>query len=311
MIYANLCNFLSLFLLRYSIQCTDRNVYYVECSVAKCGLNPIYSKESFVDGLQALPGYWPWYAKVNLNGNFYCDGTLLSTDTVLLQPGCTVTSGNLSVTLGSVRPQRDNAEAVVYRVLQTIIQTPDSSDPALTLVKVNRPIDVSHYVRPICWANPMMMSGVGNPINNGMDCVVLTTTTTNPEHDQLQSKLAKIVNIDKCIHSVYEYRVGVTGGAGNDSLPANTLTMENYGNKLCVDLNDHPELSTNCTNCATTGRHLYCRRPGGTWQLLAIEHRRLHPHQQQQQQWKSTTTTDVPKQSSNLILFRILPKLSL
>lgn len=282
----------------------------MQCALPKCGLtsfNLDYSL-SHSNSHQALPGYWPWFAKVNLNGNYHCDGTLVSVDSVLVQSTCPLLSQhssqwnslNVTVTLGSVRLFNDNREASRY-VMSHITTTTSSTstspastdwEPQLSLIKLSKPVDVSHYIRPICHNGES--AGWINTVSS-LRCAVLGL---NYELDQLQWKVAKIVNMDKC--------TTLPHNTSPKSITANLMSADKqrHGNKLCVEVfdndTDHGDtLADNiesCHNCSVTGRHLYCSNKH-SWHLYGLEHRMVVPSR--------TANT------ASLIIFQMVPKLSL
>ena len=290
----NLCKSI---LWRYSSQCKNRQIYYVECAIAKCGINTGQWEEIGSDkrgSKKAFPGYWPWFAKINLNGNYFCEGTLLSADTVLAQSSCfhmerqLLSSHNLSVTLASVRFQQDNIEAQRFSVSQVTALAGNDLEPKLHLVRLTESSNATRYIRPVCHKTDIFAS-----TNNftSLNCVVIGL---NYELDQLQSRQVHIVANEKCHLQLDHF---------NSSTPW-TSAEQKTRQHLCVEFSESewPEHCTNhvgsteCTGFGNAGRHLFCQFKS-SWHLIGVE--------------SASTTTKVSTDTSKfMIIFELLPRLS-
>ncbi|OTF76863.1 hypothetical protein BLA29_004410, partial [Euroglyphus maynei] len=214
----------------YPIQCKSKQVYYMHCSDIKCGINHIpndsliFYNEDVIgtnanngnddgNGKKSYPGYWPWYAKININGHYYCDGTLISLDTILTQTTCfnghidtksmiSNNNNNITIILGSVRLSKDNIDAMEYRVgsIQQQLLMNNSNEQRLTLLKLEQHIimDRLNIIRPICPPPPPKQSSSSSLSSlTGLadKCVIVNL---NYEQDMLNHRPVKIVNMEQC-----------------------------------------------------------------------------------------------------------------
>ena len=252
---------------RYSTQCKNRDIYYVDCAISKCGISVghIDQTMSTIDNPnKAFVGYWPWFAKLSLNGNYFCDGTLLSVDTVLTQATCFISgeqpnsmiNQNISVTLGSVRFYRDNIEAQKFSIRQVTPYLEAESANYLHLVRLATPINSTRFIRPVCYNRDISVSNISS-----LRCTLLGL---NYQFDQLESRTVSAVNLDKCIHQ----RVQANISSGQS---------QHNGSQLCIQLSSESDSEKNSlydsvydNNYSSSGRHLYCMVKF-TWYLFGVE----------------------------------------
>jgi hypothetical protein len=246
---------------RYPSQCKNREIYYIECAISKCGVSGAHAGQDTTpfEQSKAFSGYWPWFAKINFNHNYFCEGTLLSTDTVLAQATCFTQehssllskSHNLSVSLGSVRFYGDNVERQTFAVSQVTPLSVAGLEQKLDLIRLTVPANVSRYIRPICQNADVL--GLAN--TSGLHCILLRS---NFETDQLQSRVVQLVNLSHCAE-----HFNVTNST--------TESSWSRSRKLCIQLGDESH-SVDCSSgeCAGGGRHLYCQFKF-IWYLFGVE----------------------------------------
>lgn len=303
----------------------------MECVNAKCGMNALFLDSELAlsshGHTKSYTGYWPWYAKITMNGAYYCDGTLLSMDTILAQASCFdhnhiqgqhLQRHNLSASLGSIRYQQDNVEARTYAIQDVNIVKSLSSGTTWHLIKLNQTVDMSMHIGPACHSHEVA-SSVHN--HDSVKCVVLHM---NYEHDELQYKQVRIVPIDQCIEhdrpSGHDSGTTAERDHRNTSTTTTTTTTStpywtnrtswnevHYDNKLCVEMASAESSSPVVSSSAE--RHLYCNYQH-KWYMFAVEQRRVasllssssynHHHHHQQQDRRR-----------NLFLFETMTKLQL
>lgn len=164
----------------HSTPCTNRRIVHISCGNLDCGLNPAYSPpEKRIDFFEkskawkdviktnqemiyrAFDGDWPWHAILSKNSDYVCDATLIRNDWIILSSHClddynlmsfshhlpqSILNLKYQFTLGSIRLTNKSPLYSVERKILAII----SSSFNLTLVRLNKPIEPSNYIRPIC-----------------------------------------------------------------------------------------------------------------------------------------------------------------
>lgn len=274
----------------------------MECARAKCGISvPVVEADGSSN--QAFPGNWPWYAKItDKNGNYFCDGTLVSSNAVLTQANCFASeshfpsSHNLSVTLATVRFfQQENVEAKLFSVAE--INSLSEMGGDVYMLRLSTSCNASRNIRPVCRAD------VQSSLNNvsSLQCVLLSL---HFEADRLFSQKVHIVPVEKC-----QEQANSSAGA---AIHSHWTSADAERRKVCVQLSE-AEWSSGSGQCANfgnsgdcmtylgnTGRHLFCQVKS-IWHLFAVE---------------VQTAVSVSKQSSSeekrwhYRLFETLPRLS-
>ncbi|KAH9501323.1 hypothetical protein DERF_012177 [Dermatophagoides farinae] len=284
----------------YPIQCKSKQVYYMQCSDIKCGINHIpmdsliFDEDVAIiggttinndydnnnndddDGQKSYPGYWPWYAKININGHYYCDGTLITLDTIIVQTTCfnvgqidpksmMANNNNITVILGSVRLSKDNIESNEFRVgsiKQQIIDDPKRKQQQqqqrqrLTLLKLEQRIqtDKLNLIRPICSPKQSTTTTTTTSTSSWTSSHKCVIVNLNYEQDMLNHRPVKIINVEQCrrhltipsfnhnINNHYQVRLNESIKLSNHSqYSSSTISMNfeneiNYDDKLCVKL---------------------------------------------------------------------------
>ncbi|KAH7637852.1 atrial natriuretic peptide-converting enzyme-like protein [Dermatophagoides farinae] len=165
--------------------------------------------------------YWPWYAKININGHYYCDGTLITLDTIIAQTTCfnvgqidpksmMANNNNITVILGSVRLSKDNIESNEFRVgsiKQQIIDDPKRKQQQqqqqrqrLTLLKLEQRIqtDKLNLIRPICSPKQSTTTTTTTSTSSWTSSHKCVIVNLNYEQDMLNHRPVKIINVEQC-----------------------------------------------------------------------------------------------------------------
>ena len=217
----------------------------MQCSNEKCGINHIPIDSLTIDkdvdiiettinnnltddddGLKkSYPGYWPWYAKININGHYYCDGTLITWDTIIAQTICfngqidpklmINNNNNITIILGSVRLSTiNNIESKEFRVSSIQQQIIDDNNlnekhqqqqqqQRITLLKLEQRIQMNklNLIRPICLTKTSYSTSsnwwwtTSSNAESSHKCVIVKL---NYEQDMLNHRPVKIVNMEQC-----------------------------------------------------------------------------------------------------------------
>lgn len=219
----------------------------------------------------AFPGNWPWYAKItDKNGNYFCDGTLVSANAVLTQANCFASeiqmpsSHNLSVTLASVRFQQDNVEAKQFSVAQINSLSEMGSD--VYMLRLSTASNASQNIRPVC-----SQSDIQRSLNNisSLQCVLLSL---HFEADRLFSQKVHVLPVERCHEQA--------NSSATAGIHSNWSSADAQRRKVCVQLSESSAGSAQCAkfgnsgDCITymgnTGRHLFCQVKS-IWHLFAVE----------------------------------------
>ncbi|XP_063076944.1 tryptase-like [Engraulis encrasicolus] len=179
-----------------------------------CGQVPLNSR--IVGGEDAPPGNWPWQVSIyNLcYGSHVCGGTLVNNQWVLTAAHCiswrsdpdvwTVYLGKQN--LSSTAPNPNEVKRYVDKV---IVHSDYYSEPYandIALMKLDRPVDFTSYIRPIClasnmssfhnatcWATGWGTVGYGDPL---------------PDPGTLQEVELQVVGNNECACEIQNTRLG-------------------------------------------------------------------------------------------------------
>ncbi|XP_059480367.1 uncharacterized protein LOC132199566 isoform X2 [Neocloeon triangulifer] len=158
-----------------SSHCPSKAAVRLGCSDLQCGVRPLAVSQwaRIVGGGNAGPGAWPWQAALYKEGQFQCGGSLISSQWLLSASHCF--AHNLDAywvaRMGALRRGTDLPSPYEQlRRINRIIQHPGYLDTGfindLALLKMERPVDFSDYIRPVCLPPPT---------------AVVTTTTESAE----------------------------------------------------------------------------------------------------------------------------------
>ncbi|RZF36564.1 hypothetical protein LSTR_LSTR010675 [Laodelphax striatellus] len=131
--------------------CNERNVLFINCTNIDCGLQSARQSQGIMGlGKMALPGDWPWHAALFKAGIHVCDATIVDALWLLTSASCFQGQGKSEwvARLGSIRltsqPPWQQERHIVGMVKSPV------EGSTMVLVKLDRPIAFSDFVRPVC-----------------------------------------------------------------------------------------------------------------------------------------------------------------
>lgn len=135
-------------------ECPERKVIKVLCDELDCGIpsaRGIHSASGVI-GLQmnALPGDWPWHAALFRSHVHACDAALLHPSWLITTAACFQGQPKAEWTarLGTVRIQSTTPWQQERRIVGMVRSPVEGS--MLALVRLEEPLEMSDFVRPIC-----------------------------------------------------------------------------------------------------------------------------------------------------------------
>ncbi|XP_075220339.1 atrial natriuretic peptide-converting enzyme [Lycorma delicatula] len=131
--------------------CQNKTVFFINCSNIECGLQSARLTQT-VDGLgkMAAPGDWPWHVSLFKSGTHVCDATVIDSLWLLTSASCFQGQGKSEwiARLGTVRLTSQSPWQQERHVLGMVKSPVEGS--TMVLVKLDRPIVFSDYIRPVC-----------------------------------------------------------------------------------------------------------------------------------------------------------------
>lgn len=109
-----------------------------------------------VGGEDALPGQWPWHVALYRDGLYACGATLLDRQWLISAAHCFFPHmyRYWSARLGSWRLSSMPPQQQLIRITQAVIYDGydhfGSSDGDIALLRLERPVELSNWVRPVC-----------------------------------------------------------------------------------------------------------------------------------------------------------------
>ncbi|KAG8296553.1 hypothetical protein J6590_054369 [Homalodisca vitripennis] len=133
------------------VPCPEKSVLHVTCKDAECGIQPA-RVTSGVEGLakMAALGDWPWHAALLKDGVHVCDATVVHPQWLLTSASCFQGQQKAEwvARLGSVRLTSTTPWQQERHVVGMTKSPVEGS--TVVLVKLDSPLLVSDFVRPIC-----------------------------------------------------------------------------------------------------------------------------------------------------------------
>ncbi|MEE6519649.1 hypothetical protein FKM82_017342 [Ascaphus truei] len=133
-------------------------VRFLLLCLAGCG--QVVFSDRIVGGKDALQGKWPWQVSIVYQNRHICGGSLVSRNWVVSAAHCFPSSTNISnlqILLGGHSLLNLSSHAVILPVKKVIIHpiySGDGTSGDLALVEMEREVNVSSYIRPICLPSP-------------------------------------------------------------------------------------------------------------------------------------------------------------
>ena len=145
-------------------QCHRDVVVHLTCESLVCGITPstnqwrndVQKNARIVGGEDALPGQWPWHVGLYRDGHYACGATLLDKEWLISAAHCFYPhmyrywAARLgSWRLSSMPPQQELIK-ITHAVIYDGYDHFGSSDGDIVMLKLERPANLSTWVRPVC-----------------------------------------------------------------------------------------------------------------------------------------------------------------
>ncbi|XP_029375353.1 transmembrane protease serine 2 [Echeneis naucrates] len=123
-----------------------------------CGQSPNAPSTRIVGGTEAVNGAWPWQVSLQIQGQHFCGGSIISPYWILSAAHCfqeysrpylwTVYSGDVSlIKMGF------GSGKTVEKIISHANYDPDTKDNDIALLKLNTPLSFTGTVKPVCLPN--------------------------------------------------------------------------------------------------------------------------------------------------------------
>ncbi|XP_065333244.1 serine protease nudel-like isoform X2 [Cloeon dipterum] len=142
-----------------SSKCMSKTAIRLGCNELQCGERPLAVNQwsRVVGGSNAGPGAWPWQAAMYKEGQFQCGASLVGASWLLSAGHCFAHSldAHWVARLGALRRGTDLPSPFEQtRRVARVVLHPGYLDKGflndLALLRMERPVEFSDYVRPIC-----------------------------------------------------------------------------------------------------------------------------------------------------------------
>ncbi|XP_012544680.3 atrial natriuretic peptide-converting enzyme [Bombyx mori] len=143
-------------------ECPQRKVIRIICDQLDCGIPSARgtSSTSGVDSLprSARPGDWPWQASLLRSNIHACDGSLIHPSWLITTASCFQGQPKAEWTarFGTVRIQSTTPWQQERRIVGMVRSPVEGS--MLVLVRLEEPVEMTDFVRPICLSNKALYS---------------------------------------------------------------------------------------------------------------------------------------------------------
>lgn len=235
--------------------CPTRQVLKVSCSNLECGIQQTHG----INGLKSLGkmsshGDWPWHVALFKEEAHICDGTLVSPEWVATttscfqgQPKAEWRARFATIRLSSTSPW-DQERRIVGMVKSPV------EGCTIALIKLDRPVMVNDFVRPICLPKEGVMSLESIMGKKGKESdIECNTLGWMRNRDQLQRIQVKVVEKQKC----------------------ENISISNV-NSICTETIHGQD---DCNEEEFAGSPMMCSSPnvtvGGKWHLIGIANWRI------------------------------------
>lgn len=159
--------------------------------------NPFF-QQRIVGGAPSAPNAWPWQVFLNFD-RYSCGGTLMSNLWVITAVHCTFRHPpNSFIRLGLTNIA--DPTAGIRRNILRVVQHPEFYKPIdwnndISLVQMDRPVEFTEYIKPICLPPPSLV------IPDGTPCIVSgwgRSRKGGKISDSLQEVAVKLMSEERC-----------------------------------------------------------------------------------------------------------------
>ncbi|XP_050406249.1 MAM and LDL-receptor class A domain-containing protein 2 isoform X2 [Patella vulgata] len=135
--------------------CPNDMCVYVNCEPRGCGQRAKTMTQTIVNGEDASPGVWPWQISMQRIGKHYCGGSLISPNFVVTAAHCIeqykLEFSFIDIVLGATKLAAKESMQVKRKIKRLVLHNHifhERND--IALIQLNRPVEYTDYVRPIC-----------------------------------------------------------------------------------------------------------------------------------------------------------------
>ncbi|XP_051534639.1 transmembrane protease serine 13-like isoform X2 [Myxocyprinus asiaticus] len=232
-------------LVNVSSTCANEQVVSLQCT--DCGKQQTTSR--IIGGSASKLGQWPWQVSLHFNGRHVCGGSLISPDFVVSAAHCfqgTMTNtGSWRVYVGTISQNYLQIFSNVKKIIVNENYNGRSNDNDITLLKLDKPVDFSDTVQPVC------LPGFDQNFSETSECWTSGFGTTEEGGDHASTNLMGVtVNI-------IDSRVCNSSRVYNGAISKNMLCSGdmNGGRDSCQ---------------GDSGGPLVCKGGNGRWYLVGI-----------------------------------------
>ncbi|KAJ8918592.1 hypothetical protein NQ315_013097 [Exocentrus adspersus] len=172
-------------------QCPSKQVLKVSCSELDCGVQSTHGPTG-LDTLSkmAAHGDWPWHVTLFKEDVHICDGTLISPEWIATTTSCFQGQPKAEWTarFGSIRLSSSTPWEQERRIVGMVKSPVEGS--TIALVKLDQPVTLSDFVKPICLPKRGMVT---NP-----DANQCNTLGWARNREQVQRVQVKVAEMEKC-----------------------------------------------------------------------------------------------------------------
>jgi len=132
---------------------------------AFCGQNQM--NEKIVGGVEAVPGEFPWQVAINIDGLYFCGGSLIDSTHVLTAAHCADGARFFTLTFGAHNQQQNEPSQFTERSTVYTIHpnwNPNTLSGDLAIITLPTPVTLTNRIQPICLAGANAPNYVGETL---------------------------------------------------------------------------------------------------------------------------------------------------
>ncbi|KAJ8312940.1 hypothetical protein KUTeg_010313, partial [Tegillarca granosa] len=149
--------------------CSSQKEVILNCKTKDCGERSVsLSVPYIIGGSRSYLGQWPWVVGIKIGTKFICGGSLISDQWVVTASHCiesiSASPHKARILIGAI--SRDSPPYQHFRATEIIIH-PDNAfihNADIALIRLQRPVNITDYVKPICVQPATLNISVDNAI---------------------------------------------------------------------------------------------------------------------------------------------------